>query len=210
MTWMDVSVPLRSGMVHWPGDPAVSIELVAAMARCDNADVTAIDMGAHTGTHMDAPSHFVAGGASLDDLDPDVVLGPARVIAISDPVAVTAAELERHDIQRGERLLFRTSNSERCWSTDDFVEDFVYVSEDAAALLAAREVRLVGIDYLSVGGFHVDGAAIHRRLLGAGVWIIEGLDLRSVAPGRYELICLPLRLAGAEGGPARVMLRAMG
>jgi len=210
MTWIDVSVPLRSGMVHWPGDPAVTIELVAAMARGDNADVTAIDMGAHTGTHMDAPSHFVAGGASLDDLDPDVVFGPARVIAISDPVAVTAAELERHDIQRGERLLFRTSNSERCWSTDDFVEDFVYVSEDAAALLAAREVRLVGIDYLSVGGFHVDGAAIHRRLLGAGVWIIEGLNLRGVTPGRYELICLPLRLAGAEGGPARVMLRAMG
>ena len=208
MTWIDVSVPLRSGMVHWPGDPAVSIELVAAMARGDNADVTAIDIGAHTGTHMDAPSHFVAGGASLDDLDPDVVLGPARVIAISDPVAVTEAELERHDIQRGERLLFRTSNSERCWSTDDFVEDFVYVSEDAAALLAAREVRLVGIDYLSVGGFHVDGAAIHRRLLGAGVWIIEGLNLRGVTPGRYELICLPLRLAGAEGGPARVMLRA--
>ena len=210
MTWMDVSVPLRSGMVHWPGDPAVSIELVAAMSRGDDADVTAIDMGAHTGTHMDAPSHFVAGGASLDDLDPDVVFGPARVIAISDPVAVTEAELERHDIQRGERLLFRTSNSERCWSTDDFVEDFVYVSEDAAALLAAREVRLVGIDYLSVGGFHVDGAAIHRRLLGAGVWIIEGLDLRGVTPGRYELICLPLRLAGAEGGPARVMLRPVG
>jgi arylformamidase len=210
MTWIDVSVPLRSGMVHWPGDPPVSIELVAEMARGDNADVTAIDMGAHTGTHMDAPSHFVAGAASLDDLDPDVVFGPARVIAISDPVAVTEAELERHDIQRGERLLFRTSNSERCWSTDDFVEDFVYVSEDAAALLAAQEVRLVGIDYLSVGGFHVDGAAIHRRLLGAGVWIIEGLELRDVAPGRYELICLPLRLAGAEGGPARVMLRAKG
>jgi arylformamidase len=210
MTWIDVSVPLRSGMVHWPGDPAVSIELVAAMARGDDADVTAIDMGAHTGTHMDAPSHFVAGGASLDDLDPDVVFGPARVIAIADPTAVTAAELEHHDIQRGERLLFRTSNSERCWSTDDFVEDFVYVSEEAAALLAAQEVRLVGIDYLSVGGFHVDGAAIHRRLLGAGVWIIEGLDLRGVTPGRYELICLPLRLAGAEGGPARVMLRPVG
>jgi arylformamidase len=207
MTWIDVSVPLRSGMVHWPGDPAVSIELVAAMAQGDDADVTAIDMGAHTGTHMDAPSHFVAGGASLDDLDPDVVFGPARVIAISDPVAVTAAELERHDIERGERLLFRTSNSERCWSTDEFVEDFVYVSEDAAALLATRQVRVVGVDYLSVGGFHVDGAAIHRQLLGAGVWIIEGLDLRGVTPGRYELICLPLRLAGAEGGPARVMLR---
>jgi arylformamidase len=207
MTWIDVSVPLRSGMVHWPGDPAVSIELVAAMASGDDADVTAIDMGAHTGTHMDAPSHFVPGGASLDDLDPDVVFGPARVIGIDDPVAVSAPELERHGIEHGERLLFRTSNSDRCWSTDEFVEDFVYISEDAAALLAEREVRLVGIDYLSVGGFHVDGAAIHRRLLGAGVWILEGLDLRSAAPGRYEMVCLPLRLAGAEGGPARVLLR---
>jgi arylformamidase len=210
MTWIDVSVPLRSGMVHWPGDPAVSIELVAAMASGDDADVTAIDMGAHTGTHMDAPSHFVPGGASLDDLDPDVVFGPARVIGIDDPVAVSAPELERHGIEHGERLLFRTSNSDRCWSTDDFVEDFVYISEDAAALLAEREVRLVGIDYLSVGGFHVDGAAIHRRLLGAGVWILEGLGLRSVAPGRYEMVCLPLRLAGAEGGPARVLLRPTG
>jgi arylformamidase len=210
MTWIDVSVPLRSGMVHWPGDPAVSIELVAAMASGDDADVTAIDMGAHTGTHMDAPSHFVPGAASLDDLDPDVVFGPARVIGIDDPVAVSAPELERHGIEQGERLLFRTSNSDRCWSTDEFVEDFVYISEDAAALLAEREVRLVGIDYLSVGGFHVDGAAIHRRLLGAGVWILEGLDLRSVAPGRYEMVCLPLRLAGAEGGPARVLLRPTG
>ena len=91
MTWIDVSVPLRSGMVHWPGDPAVSIELVAAMARGDDADVTALNIGAHTGTHMDAPSHFVPGAASLDALDPDAVLGPARVISITDPVAVTAA-----------------------------------------------------------------------------------------------------------------------
>jgi arylformamidase len=210
MTWIDVSVPVRSGMVHWPGDPGVSIELVAAMSRGDDADVTAIDMGAHTGTHMDAPSHFVPGGASFDELDPEVVVGPARVIVIDDPVAVTTAELERHDIEQGERVLFRTSNSDRCWTADDFVEDFVYVSEDAAALLAERQVRLVGIDYLSVGGFHVDGAAIHRRLLGAGVWIVEGLDLRSVLPGRYDMVCLPLRLAGAEGAPARVMLRPMG
>jgi arylformamidase len=210
MTWIDVSVPLRSGMVHWPGDPAVSIELVAAMARGDDADVTALNIGAHTGTHMDAPSHFVPGAASLDALDPDAVLGPARVISITDPVAVTAAELERHGIEPGERLLFRTSNSDRCWSTDDFVEDFVYISEDAAALLAERRVRLVGIDYLSVGGFHADGVAIHRRLLGAGVWILEGLDLRGASPGRYEMACLPLRLAGAEGAPARVLLRPTG
>jgi arylformamidase len=136
------------------------------------------------------------------------MIGPARVIEIEDSVAVTSTELARHDVRPGERVLFKTSNSDRCWSTDDFVEDFVYVSEAAAAALAELPVKLVGVDYLSVGGFDADGPAIHRTLLGAGVWIVEGLDLRGVAPGDYDLVCLPLRLAGAEGAPARALLRA--
>jgi arylformamidase len=205
--WTDVSVPLRSGMVHWPGDPAVSIELVSDMARGHDANVTAIDMGAHTGTHVDAPLHFLPGATSLDGLDPDVMIGPARVIAIEDPVMITTGELAGHDVRAGERVLFKTRNSERCWATDDFIEDFVYVAEEAAAALAALPVQLVGVDYLSVGGFHADGPAIHRHLLGAGVWILEGLDLRGVEPGGYDLLCLPLRLAGADGAPARALLR---
>lgn len=207
--WIDVSVPLRTGMVHWPGDPPVTIERVMDMARGDDVTVSAIDMGAHTGTHVDAPFHFLPGAASLDALDPAVMLGPARVIAIDDAVAIRPEELARHDLCAGERVIFKTSNSDRCWTTDDFVEDFVYISEDAAAALAALPARLVGVDYLSVGGFHADGPAIHRRLLGAGVWIIEGLDLRGVEPGAYELACLPLRIAGAEGAPARALLRPL-
>jgi arylformamidase len=207
MSWIDVSVPLRSGMVHWPGDPAVSITRVADMDLGHEANVSAIDMGAHTGTHVDAPVHFVPGAPSLDGLDPDVMIGPARVIAIEDPVAIRPDELSAHDLRPGERLLFKTANSARVWDTDDFIEDFVYVSEEAAADLAALPARLVGVDYLSVGGFHADGPAIHRRLLTAGIWILEGLDLRGVDPGPYDLVCLPLRLAAADGAPARALLR---
>jgi arylformamidase len=205
--WIDVSVPLRTGMVHWPGDPPVTIERVMDMARGDDVTVSAIDMGAHTGTHVDAPFHFLPDAPSLDALDPEAMVGPARVIGIDDDVAIQPDELARHELRPGDRVLFKTANSDRCWTTDEFVEDFVYITEDAAAVLAALPVRLVGIDYLSVGGFHADGAEIHRRLLGAGVWIVEGLDLRGVEPGAYDLVCLPLRLAGGDGAPARALLR---
>jgi len=207
MSWIDVSVPLRTGMVHWPGDPAVTIERVADMDRGDEANVTAIDMGAHTGTHVDAPVHFVRDAPSLDSFDPDATIGSARVIAIDDAVAIRPDELAVHDPRPGERLLFKTANSDRVWDTDEFVEDFVYVSEEAAAMLAGLPARLIGVDYLSVGGFHADGPEIHRRLLAAGVWILEGLDLRGVDPGPYDLVCLPLRLAVADGAPARALLR---
>jgi arylformamidase len=107
-------------------------------------------------------------------------------------------------------VLFKTSNSDRCWPLDEFVEDFVYISEQAAAYLAETGIRTVGVDYLSVGGYHVDGAAIHRILLTAGIWIIEGLDLSAVQAGHYEMICLPVKLHGSDGAPARAILRALG
>jgi arylformamidase len=137
------------------------------------------------------------------------MIGLGRVIGIDDERAVTSDELERHRIRRGERILFKTRNSDRCYKTEGFVEDFVYISAGAARLLASRGVRCVGIDYLSVGGFFHDGRETHELLLGAGVWVIEGLDLSGIEPGPVELICLPLRLAGAEGAPARVLLRSL-
>jgi arylformamidase len=206
--WIDVSVPLRSGMVHWPGDSPVSIRRVLDIADGAAATVSAIDLGAHTGTHVDAPVHFIPGAPSVDELDPNLMVGPARVVEIADSVSIEPSELERHELRPGERVLFKTSNSDRCWNSDEFVEEFVYVSEDAAHMLAGIPVGLVGVDYLSVGGFHADGAAIHRRLLEAGVWIVEGLDLRPVSAGDYDLVCTPLRLAGADGAPARVLLRS--
>jgi arylformamidase len=130
-------------------------------------------------------------------------IGPARVIEIIDNEAVKAAELKQYKFKRGERILFKTRNSERCWKTDTFIPDFTYIAEDAAHLLADAAVKLVGIDYLSVGG----PGATHRILLGAGIWLLEGLDLSGVSPGNYDLICLPLKLVQTEGSPVRAVLR---
>jgi arylformamidase len=207
--WIDVSLPLRNGIVHWPGDPPFTIERVRDLERGDDATVSRLDMGVHTGTHMDAPAHFIRGGASLDAMPPDALIGRGRVIEIENDHAVTIEELERHRIRRGERVLFKTRNSDRCYKTEAFVKDFVYISARAARYLAARGVLCVGIDYLSAGGFFSDGRETHELLLGAGVWIIEGLDLSGIEPGPVEMICLPLRLAGAEGAPVRALLRSL-
>ena len=137
----------------------------------------------------------------------DVAVGPARVIAIGNSEVITPEELRRHRIRRNERLLFKTRNSARCFRTDDRVKDFVSISPAAAAFLAERGVRLMGIDYISVGGFLRDGRETHEVLLRAGIWILEGLDLSRVRPGPVDLVCLPLRIAGADGAPARAILR---
>ena len=194
-------------MVHWPGDPAFERSLALDMARGDECTVSEIHMGVHTGTHMDAPAHFIIDGASMDALPLEAVVGDVRVIEITDERAIPVAELEQQNIQAGERLLFKTRNSTRCWDTDEFVEDFVYIPRDTAAYLAECGVRTVGVDYLSVGGYRQDLVDTHQALLRAGIWIIEGLNLSAVSFGRYEMVCLPLKLAGAEGAPARTILR---
>lgn len=205
--WIDVSVPLHTGMVHWPDNPPVSIERELNMDRGDVCNVSKMSMGVHTGTHMDAPIHFIHGGIGIDQMPLTAAIGRARVIEIGDTVSIKPGELAGHDIQRGERILFKTRNSARCWQSDDFVEDFVYIAHEAAQYLAALGVQTVGVDYLSVGGSHVDGPETHQALLGGGVWIIEGLNLSQVEPGDYDLICLPLRIVGGDGAPARAILR---
>jgi arylformamidase len=159
---------------------------------------------------MDGPVHFVHGATGLDQMPLEATMGPARVVEIADPHQITVEELRTHQLQAGERILFRTANSPRCWQADTFVEDFVYISEQAALHLAEVGVRTVGVDYLSVGGYHADGAKIHRILLDAGIWIIEGLDLSAVRSGRYELICLPVKMHESDGAPARAILRPVG
>jgi len=205
--WIDISVPIYTGMVHWPDNPAVRVERIQDLSRGDAANVSKLELGAHTGTHMDAPRHFLADGAGLDELPLDATIGPARVIPIAHSQAIFPEELEAHRLRAGERVLFRTQNSERCWKNNQFVEDFVYISAAAAQYIVQRKVRTVGIDYLSVGGYVHDGVETHRILLGEGVWLIEGLNLAAVKPGTYELICLPLRVVGADGAPARAILR---
>jgi arylformamidase len=205
--WIDVSVPLRTGMVHWPDNPPVRIERAMDLEHGDAATVSSMAMGVHTGTHMDAPVHFQRGGVGIDQMPLEATLGLARVVEIQDPVSIKRAELEAAGLQPGERILFRTRNSERCWKTDDFVEDFVFISQEAARYLVERGVRTVGVDYLSVGGFREDAEATHLALLQGGVWLIEGLNLSPVRAGNYELVCLPLRIAGGDGAPARAVLR---
>jgi arylformamidase len=205
--WIDVSVTVRTGMPHWPDNPPIYLERAQDIGRGDDANVSHMAMGVHTGTHMDGPVHFIHGGAGLDEMPLDATIGAARVIEISDPREVTAAELRTHEPRPGERILLRTTNSARCWTTDEFIDDFVYISETAAEYLVESRVRTVGIDYLSVGGYHVDGAKVHRILLDAGIWIIEGLNLTSAPGGNYEMICLPVKLHGSDGAPARAILR---
>jgi arylformamidase len=207
--WIDISVPLRSRMAHWPGDAPLYLDQVSDMARGDAANVSTISMSVHTGTHMDAPRHFVADGPGIDTMPLNATVGTARVIEIQDEDTITAEELERHTIVRGDRLLFKTRNSERCWKSRCFLKQFVHIRADAAQYLASHRVRCVGVDYLSVGGYQTDGVETHQILLGAGIWLIEGLDLSGVEPGRYELVCLPLKIEGGDGAPARAIVRKL-
>ena len=205
--WIDISVSLHSGMVHWPDNPPVKIERLKDMNRGAVCNVSVMSLGAHTGTHMDAPLHFFKNGKSLDKLPLEAAIGPARVVEIKDREMVRPDELRAHNLRRGERILFKTRNSSRCWKTDAFIKDFVYISREAAQHLVDRGIRTIGVDYLSVGGFHRDGLETHRILLGAEVWIIEGINLSKVKPGNYELVCLPLKVLGSDGAPARALLR---
>ena len=206
-TWIDISVPLHKGMAHWPDNPPFEIERVLDQKRGDVATVSKISLGVHTGTHMDAPLHFFEDGISIDQMPLTATIGQARVIEIHDPESIKPAELEQHNIQKDERILFKTRNSTQNWQTDEFVKDFVYISHEAAEYLAKIQIQTVGMDYLSVGGFYKDGPETHRALLGAHIWIIEGLNLSAVQPGNYELVCLPVKLEGAEGASARAVLR---
>jgi arylformamidase len=207
--WIDVSVTVRSGMPHWPDNPPVVMERVMDLSRGDVCNLSHVAMGVHSGTHMDGPVHFLPGAPGLDEMPLTATMGEARVIQIEHPREITPEELGKHQLSPGERVLFRTSNSPRAWKESGFVDDFVYISEPAASYLAEAGIRTVGVDYLSVGGYYSDGAAVHRILLDAGIWIIEGLDLSPVTAGRYELICLPVKLHGSDGAPARAILRRL-
>jgi arylformamidase len=206
-SWVDLSVPVRNGMVHWPDDPEYHIDRTRDYARGDELVLSHISLGVHTGTHMDAPLHFVRGGETIDHIPLDATVGEARVIEIRDPESVKSGELREAGVKAGERILLKTANSAGRWATDEFQKDFVYIARDGAEYLASVGIRSVGVDYLSVGGFFKDGPETHRALLGAGIWVIEGLNLAPVRSGRYELVCLPLKLVGAEGAPARAIAR---
>jgi arylformamidase len=194
-------------MVHWPGDPAFHIRKVVDQKNGDVCTLSHMEMSVHTGTHMDAPRHFLMDAPTMESMPIEAAVGLARVVEIRDERAIGRDELLEHDLQPGERILFRTANSDRSWNSDDFDEDFIFIAADGAEYLAECGIRTVGVDYLSVGGFRQDGVETHQAILRAGIWIIEGLDLREISAGLYEMICLPLKLVGSDGAPARAALR---
>lgn len=205
--WIDISLTIHPGMPYWPDNPPVSIEPSQCLAHGDVCNVSKLTIGTHTGTHVDGINHFIKGGMGVDQMPLDATIGRARVIEIRDPKQITVAEIEPHDIQAGERILFKTQNSTNALKSDKFIEDFVHISTDTAHYLAEKKVRTIGVDYLSVGGYQVNVVEVHQALLGSGIWAIEGLDLSQIVPGEYELICLPIKLKDGDGGLARAILR---
>lgn len=210
----DISVAIAPGETPtYPGDPGIEIESWAAMSRGDAANVTVLHFGAHTATHVDAPAHFIEGAPGFSWLALDAFIGEARVVELPEDVrAIDAGHVAAHDLNGATRVLFKTRNS-TFWKNAGgrFREDFTYLAPDGARALVESGARLVGIDYLSVEKFKSEDFETHTTLLSNGVVIVEGLDLSEVGAGVYELICLPLKIAGGsgDGAPARAVLRTL-
>ncbi|HJX13935.1 MAG TPA: cyclase family protein [Dehalococcoidales bacterium] len=212
--WIDISVPMpvRTPLAYWPDDPVPpKIERIMDVERGDRVTMSQININSHNGTHIDSPLHFIKGGSSIDRMPLETSVGPARVIEIKDEASVKVKELEPYKIKAGERILFKTRNSAKAYRTNQFVEEYVYISTEAARYLAEKKVRLVGLDYISIGkyGERENLTATHETLLRAGVYILEMINLDGVKPGDYELLCLPLRMENGDAGPARAILRPL-
>jgi arylformamidase len=208
--WIDVTATLDPATTPvYEGDAPMRFEFLKDMRKGDAFTLSAYSMGAHSGTHIDAPMHFVRDGASIDRVPLEPLIGPARVIDIPDNVqAIDAAVLDRHRWRGAQRVLFRTRSSVRGWMhSPTFHRDFAYIAPDAAQLLADAGVQLVGIDYISAEQFGAPAPRTHRILLGKGIPIVEGLMLEGVRAGDYDLIVLPMKVAGHEGAPARAVVR---
>jgi len=208
--WIDVTATLDPATTPvYAGDAPMKFDFLKDMRKGDKLTLSVYSMGAHSGTHIDAPMHFVATGAAIDRVPLDPLIGTARVIDIPDSVqAIDAGELNRHDWRGAQRVLFRTRSTLRGWmDSSAFHRDFAYIAPDAAQLLADAGVVLVGVDYISAEQFGAPAPRTHQILLGRGIPIVEGLDLRPVQAGDYDLIVLPIKVRGHEGAPARAIVR---
>lgn len=209
MTIYDISLKISEKMITWPGDPSVKIERTALIANGNTCNVSRINMATHTGTHIDAPYHFLENGNTIEKINLESLMGTCIVLEIDVDNNIKAEDIKKHNISGHSRVIFKTKNSE-LWesNSDNFNKDFISLSQDAAEYLVEKSVELIGIDYLSIESFYCDKKhAVHKILLKNNVIIVEGLNLSSVEPGIYELICLPLKLDGTDGAPARVVLR---
>ncbi len=210
MTIYDITLTISPNMPIWPGDPAVELTQVASMDQGESVNISHLSFGLHTGTHVDAPHHFLNDHRTVETLALDVLTGPCYVLHLADEIATISADvLEAADLPLGvPRLLFRTRNS-YIWTSrlTEFQTSFVAVALDAAEWLVQRGIKLVGVDYLSVAPY-TDSHPTHETLLKAGVIILEGINLSDVPQGHYDLYCLPLKIAGSDGAPARTILIA--
>ena len=196
----DISVPIRPGMIVYPGDPEVTIELWESIAKGETANVSRMDFGLHSGTHVDAPVHFLPGESGVDAIPLDALLGPVEVVDATAAEQLDEPALRAALPERADRVILKTRNS-ALWNHDGFSDAMLRLDAGAARVVVARGIRTIGIDYLSIGDTEA-----HRILLRAGVVPLEGLDLRAVEPGSYELVALPLKVAGADGAPVRAVL----
>jgi arylformamidase len=206
MKLIDVSVPLDAPLPTYPNNTPFSLESIQRIAQGASSNVSTLHMSAHAGTHVDAPRHFFDDRPGTEALPLEMLIGRTRVVEITSRSAIVADDFSAINLSNDIRLLIKTHNS-RLWASREFHPDYVGVSESAARYLVDRGIKVLGVDYLSVEKFHTPGAPAHHVLLGAGTIVIEGLNLAEVEPGVYEMICLPLRIVGSDGAPARVVLR---
>lgn len=208
MKLYDVTLPISNDLPVWPGDPSVSIMATKSILKGDQCNITKIQMGAHTGTHLDAPLHFFKDGGTIDTIPIETFIGPCLVVELDSEVLIEREDFRKYNLNGHSRILIKTENSE-LWANkiNSFSTNYVALGIGAAEYLLERNVSLIGIDYLSIEKFQSDGSPVHKLLLKNNVTILEGLNLSGVKEGVYELICMPLKLHGCEGAPARVLLR---
>jgi arylformamidase len=210
--WYDISVPLKQGMVYFPTDPAPpKIYRYSDRALGSKVTMSMLEIISHTGTHIDSPLHFIPDGSTISDMPLDATIGPARVIAIKDKESIKAGELKKHNIKKGERVLFKTRNSPASYEAEKFNDDYCYIDESAADYLVKVGVKLVGIDFITIGSYKrpENIGKTHTALLGAGIYVLEDCALANVPPGEYELLCLPLLMWNGDAGPCRAILRPL-
>ncbi len=204
--WIDITIPIRNNMVHWPGDSDIVVKRTNSIKAGDDYNLTNISFSVHTSTHMDAPLHFIENAKDISTLPFNAVIGRAKVIDIKDNKSIKLEELKVHNIERNDRLLFKTCNSLIDWSMKDFINDYVFLTTEAAKYLVEKKVKTIGIDYLSIAGLN-NTEEVHKILLSSEIWIIEGLSLNGVTEGLYDLICLPINIIGSDGAPARAVVK---
>ncbi len=210
--WYDITVPIKQGMNYFPTDPAPpKIYRYHDRELGGMVTMSMLEIISHTGTHIDAPLHFIPNGSTISDMPLNITLGPCKVLEIKDQVKIKVAELEKYDIKKGDRILCKTRNSPKTYTSPRFVEDYVYLDGEAAEYLVEKGVILFGLDNITIGHFKEENnlTKTHQTLLSAGVYILEDCALDGVPAGEYELLCLPLLMWKGDAGPCRAILRPL-